>query len=79
MTLTEKMRNAGLPYEITDQKTPAFLLSGGTSVVALYSFAGTDRAFVGFHGTIEAAGVAREARKIRGCHSAYVVTANEKE
>lgn len=79
-TIEKRMQKAGLPYEITNMETPEFMLSGKTSVVAIWKDSTNDntRAFIGFYDTIEGGAVARQALKVRGCYSAYVVNAVSK-
>lgn len=75
-TIANRMENAGLPYEITNMENPQFLLSGGSSVVAIWKDSVNDntRAFVGYHKGAEAEIVAQMARRVRGVYVAYVVT-----
>lgn len=77
MTINQKMEKAGLPYSADNMLE--FVLSGGTSVVALYQYGETFKTFVGFHPIIEARVIAREVRKMRGVYSAYVVNANPED
>lgn len=88
-TVVDRMAKAGLPYEITGNETPVFMLSGAlgdhTAVVAVWRDSTNDneRAFVGFYAGFdalsqepdEAEQVAQRARKVRGCHTAYTVHA----
>lgn len=75
-TIAARMEKAGLPYECTNMENPQFILSGGSSVVAIWRDSVNDntRSFVGYLSGAEAEVAAQSARRVRGVYVAYVVT-----